>query len=50
MAERIAPKQARNQLGTLAGAKSFQREVQIFKLCPIVLNYVQHIFQRREKF
>ena len=27
--------QARNQLGTPGGAKSFLREAQIFKLCPI---------------
>jgi len=30
MAERIAPKQARNQLGTRAGAKSFLRGAQVF--------------------
>jgi len=36
--------QARNQLGTPGGAKSLLRGVQHFKLCPIVLNYVQHIF------
>ena len=37
-------KQARNQPGTPGGAKSFLRGAQIFVLCPIVLNYVQHIF------
>jgi len=39
-----AAQQARNQRGTPGGAKSFLREAQIFKLCPIVLTYVQHIF------
>jgi len=37
-------RQARNQLETLGGAKSFSRGTQIFWLCPIVSNYVQHIF------
>ena len=37
-------KQARNHLGTPGGVKSFLRGVQIFELCPIVLNHVQHIF------
>jgi len=41
--------QARNQLGTPGGAKRFQKGAQIFKLCPVVLNYVQHIFQGGEK-
>jgi len=36
--------QARNQLGTPGGAKSFLRGAQIFEVCPILLNYVQHIF------
>ena len=36
--------QARNQFGTPGGAKSFLRGAQIFELCPIVLNYLQHIF------
>ena len=36
--------QARNQLGTPGGAKSFLRRAQIFKLFPIASNYVQHIF------
>ena len=36
--------QARAQHGTPGGTKSFLREVQFFELCPIVLNYVQHIF------
>jgi len=35
--------QARNQLGTPVGAKRF------LILCPIVLNYVQHIFPRVAK-
>ena len=35
---------ARNQLGTPGGAKSFLRGAQIFGLCPIALNHVQHIF------
>jgi len=32
MPESIAPKQARNQIGTLGGAKSFLRGAQIFKI------------------
>ena len=36
--------QARSQLGTPGGAKGFLRGAQIFELCPIVLNHVQHIF------
>jgi len=42
--------QARNQLGTPGGAKSFLRWAQSFKLCPTGLNYVQHIFPGWEKF
>jgi len=38
--------QARNLLGPLGGAKSFLRGPNFFKACPIVLNYVQHIFPR----
>jgi len=36
--------QARNQLGTIGAAKSFLRRAQIFKLCPMVLTYAQHVF------
>jgi len=36
--------QARKQLETPGGAKSFPRGAPIFKLCPIVLIDVQHIF------
>jgi len=36
--------QARNQLRTPGGAKIFLRRAQNFELCPIILNYVQHIF------
>jgi len=36
--------QARNQLGTPGSAKRFLREVKMFELCPIILNYAQHIF------
>jgi len=36
--------QARNQLGTPEEAKSFLRGAKFFKLCPIVSNYVRHIF------
>jgi len=43
-------RQARNQLGIPVGAKSFLRGVQIIKLCPIVSNYLQHIFQGGRKF
>jgi len=39
--------QARNQLGTLRGRKFFWERPKIFKLCSIVLNYVQHIFLGR---
>jgi len=42
-------KQARNQLGTPGGAKSFLKGAQIFKLCPIVSNYVQHTFSAGTK-
>jgi len=42
--------EARNQLGTLGGVKSVPKGVQFFKLCPIVLNYVQHIFPGGLKF
>jgi len=37
-------RQARNQLGTPGGAKSFLRGAQIFWTMPTVLNHVQHIF------
>jgi len=38
--------QARNQLGTPGGAKSFLRGAQMFwtTVCPIVFNHIQHIF------
>jgi len=38
--------QDRNQLGTPGGAKCFLIGAQILetRLCPILLNYVQHIF------
>ena len=39
--------QARNQLGTPGGeefSEKGQNFFNFFKLCPIVLNYVQHIF------
>jgi len=49
MPEGIAPKQARNQFGTLGGAKGFLKGPKFFKLCPIILNYVQHIFKGGEK-
>jgi len=32
--------QARNQLGTTRGAKSFLRGTQFYELCPIVSNYI----------
>ena len=41
--------QARGQLGTPGAAKSFLRGAQIFKLCPVVLTYAQHIFPEGEK-
>jgi len=41
--------QIRNQLGTSGGAKSFPRGAQIFELCPIFFNYVQHIFSQGAK-
>jgi len=43
-------RQARNQLGTPGGTKSFPRGAQIFLLCPIFLNYVQHIFPGGQKY
>jgi len=39
-----ADDQARNQLGTPRGAKSFLRGAQIFYTMSIGLNYVQNIF------
>jgi len=42
--------QARNQLGPPGGAKSFLRGAQIFELCPIASNCVQHIFPGGQKF
>ena len=42
--------QARNQLGTLGGAKSFLKSTQIFSLRKIVLKYVvQHTFPGEAK-
>jgi len=41
--------QTRNQLESLRKAKCLLRGAQIFKLCPIVLNYVQHTFPGRAK-
>jgi len=41
--------QVRDQLGTPGAAKSFLREAQIFKLCPVVLTYAQHIFPEGER-
>jgi len=45
------PEQARDQIGTPEGAKSFLGGAQIFKLCPIVLNYCMSntFFQLGEK-
>jgi len=42
--------QARNQLGIPGGAKSFLRGAQFFYLCPIVFNFVQHIFPGGQTF
>jgi len=36
--------QARNQLGTPGGRRVFWEWPKFFKLCPILSNYVQHIF------
>jgi len=41
--------QARNQLRTPKSAENFLRGVKIFEPCPIVLNFVQHVFQVRRK-
>ena len=41
--------QARSQFGTPEEAKSFPRGAKFFELCPIFLNYVQHIFQGKAK-
>jgi len=43
-------KQARNELGTPGGAKSFPRGTQMFYTMSIVLNYIQHIFKGAKKF
>jgi len=40
---RVGLTQALNQLATPGGAKIFLRVAQIFGLCPILLNDVQHI-------
>jgi len=42
--------QARKRLRTPAGAKSFLRGAKFFELCPIFLNYVQHVFPGGENF
>ena len=41
--------QARNQLGTPGGRRVFWEWPNSFKLCPIVLKYVQHIFLGGQK-
>jgi len=41
--------QVRNQLGTPVEEKSFLRWDQVFKLCPIILNYAHHISPRGAK-
>jgi len=48
--KRLLDFQARNQLGTPGGEKSFLRGGQFFKLCPIVSKYVQDIFHVGTKF
>ena len=42
--KRLLDLQARNQLGTTGGEKSFLRGGKFFEICPIVSKYVQHIF------
>jgi len=37
-------------LGHQGGRRVFWEESRIFKLCPIILNFVQHIFQGSQKF
>jgi len=44
IAQNWGVKQARNELGTPEGSNSFLGGVQIFELCPTVLNYGQNIF------
>jgi len=41
--------QARNQLGTPGGTKSFPRVAKFFKLCRILSKYVQQIFPKGRK-
>jgi len=45
----IRAKQARNQLGTPGGAENSWEGPKFFRLCPIFLNYVQHIFPGKTK-
>jgi len=45
----IAGDQARNQLGTTGGTKSFLREAQIFELCPIYFRLCPTHFSRGSK-
>lgn len=41
----ICCQQTFNQVRTAGGEKSFLRGLTFFKLCPVVSNNVQHIFQ-----
>jgi len=49
MQDRVVAMQTRNQLGTPGRPKSFLRVAQIFRLCPILSNNVQHSFPGRVK-
>ena len=49
MQQATAWKQARNQLGTPGGAKSFREGPKVLELCPMFSNYVQNIFPRGAK-
>jgi len=42
--------QARNQLGSPGGVKSFLRGPKFFELCPIISNYMQLTFPGGETF
>jgi len=48
-ARQCSSEQARNQLGTPVGRRFFWEGTKFFKLCSIILSYVQNIFSKRAK-
>jgi len=49
LVHRMQYTQARNQLETPGGAKSFLGGAKIFELFPVFSNYIQHIFPGKAK-